>query len=202
MGKVMFDMSMSLDGYIAAPNDNKTQPLGDGGERLVDWFTALEGPYANPLARPDDVCGAVIMGRRTYEFSALGGWWGEAGPVGQTPCFVLSHSIPERVHAPHIFSFVTHLAEAMRKAQAVAGDKVVGLMGANVQQQYLNAGWVDELYINIAPVLLGRGTRLLDNLNVDGITLEPLGVKGSPGAAHLAYRVVRPGEPDVARAQV
>ncbi len=81
------------------------------------------------------------MGRRTYEFSAIGGWWGDAGPLGQTPCFVLSHHLPTKVHAPHIFSFVTTgIQDALASAKLAAGDNVIGVMGANVQQQFLNAG--------------------------------------------------------------
>jgi len=192
MGRVIFDMSMSLDGFIAAPNDSAQEPLGIGGQRLQEWLSKIDADYAEWLNKQMESCGAVIMGRRTYDFSAIGGWWGDAGPVGDVPCFVLSHTTPKQVHAPTIFTFVTGgIEKALEQAKAVAGDKAVGLMGANVQQQYLNAGLVDEIHINLIPVLFGQGTRLFDHLNGEHVELEQMRVIESPGVTHLSFRVVK-----------
>lgn len=193
MGKVIFDMSMSLDGFVAGPNDSPQEPAGEGGQRLQKWFAEVDDSYADFLQRSAASCGAIVMGRRTYDFSATGGWWGDAGPLGQTPCFVLSHHPPAQIHAPHVFSFVNEgIHAALAKAQAVAGKKAIGLMGANVQQQFLNAGLVDEFHINVVPVLFGGGTRLFEKLDVAHITLEQIHAIPSPGVAHIAYRVVKP----------
>lgn len=192
MGKVMFGMSMSLDGFIAAPNDSPEHPLGEGGQRLQEWLSKVDADYAKVFNEAVKTCGAIIMGRRTYDFSATGGWWGDAGPLGQVPCFVLSHDVPEHVHAPAVFSFVTGgIESALALAKATAGHKFVGLMGANVQQQYLNAGLVDEIHINLIPMLFGQGTRLFEHLGGKPIELEQMRVMASPGVTHLGFRVIK-----------
>lgn len=195
MNKIIFDMSMSLDGFIAGPNDSPQEPAGEGGQRLQEWFAEVDAAYGDFLQRSAQSCGAIIMGRRTYEFSATGGWWGDAGPLGQTPCFVLSHHLPTKVHAPHIFSFVTTgVQDALANAKLAAGDKVIGVMGANVQQQFLNAGLVDEFHINLVAVLLGTGTRLFEQLDVSRIILEQIHAVPTLGVTHIAYRVVKPAD--------
>lgn len=188
MGKVILDMSMSLDGFIAARNDSPEEPLGEGGQRLQEWLAEDMGAYAEVLDQEVSGCGAVIMGRRTYDFSLE--WWAGKGPVGDVPCFVLSHTIPEKVGP--VFTFVTGgIESALKQAKAVAGDKSIGLMGANTHQQYIRAGLVDEIHINLIPVLLGDGIRLFEHLGIEPIELEVIRVIQSPGVTHLGFRVLK-----------
>ena len=131
--------------------------------------------------------GAVIMGRRSYDNSI--GNWGGKGPIENVPCFVVTHRpLPD---PDPIFTVVTDgIESALAKAQETAGDKAIGLMGANLDQQYLAAGLVDEIRIHVVNVLLGGGRRLFDHLP-HRIELEQTGVAQDAGVAHLEYRVVR-----------
>jgi len=188
MGNVVIDMSMSLDGYIAAPNDNPEQGLGEDGMRLHNWAfddpSVFERVYGNLV----EETGAVIMGRRSYDNSIEA--WGGKGPFGDVvPCFVVTHRPP--ASADPVFGFVTDgIESALAKAQEVAGDKRIGLMGANVDQQFLAAGLVDGIRIHLVNVLLGGGRRLFDRLP-QRIELEQTGLTETDGVTHLAYRVVR-----------
>ena len=188
MGNVVIDMSMSLDGYIAAPNDNPERGLGEDGMRLHNWAfddpSVFERVYGNLV----EETGAVIMGRRSYDNSIEA--WGGKGPFGDVvPCFVVTHRPP--ASAGPVFTFVTDgIESALAKAQEVAGDKRIGLMGANVDQQFLAAGLVDEVRIHLVNVLLGGGRRLFDRLP-QRIELEQTGLIETDGVTHLAYRVVR-----------
>jgi dihydrofolate reductase len=187
MGNVVIDMSMSVDGYIAAPNDNPEQGLGEDGMRLHNWAfddpSVFERVYGNLL----EETGAVIMGRRSYDNSIEA--WGGKGPLGDVPCFVVTHSAPEE--SDPIFTFVTDgIESALAKARAAAGEKRIGLMGANVDQQFLAAGLVDELRIHVVDVLLGGGRRLFDELP-QRVELERTGLSETGGVTHLEYRVVR-----------
>ena len=131
--------------------------------------------------------GAVIMGRRSFDNSI--GPWGGKGPLGDVPCFVVTHR-PFAVPDP-VFTVVSDGIEgALAKARAMASDKRIGLMGANLDQQYLAAGLVDEIRIHLVNVLLGGGRRLFDQLP-ERIELEQIGVSEDGGVAHLEYRVVR-----------
>ena len=153
MGSVVIDMSMSLDGFIAAPNDNPEQGLGEDGMRLHDWAfddpSVFERVYGNLV----EETGAVIMGRRSYDNSIEA--WGGKGPLGDVPCFVVTHKPP--ASSDPVLTFVTDgIESALAKAQEVAGDKSIGLMGANVDQQFLAAGLVDEIRIHLvtaAPII-------------------------------------------------
>jgi dihydrofolate reductase len=188
MGNVVIDMSMSLDGYIAAPNDNPEQGLGEDGMRLHNWAfddpSVFERVYGNLV----EETGAVIMGRRSYDNSIEA--WGGKGPFGDVvPCFVVTNSPP--ASADPVFRFVTDgIESALAKAQEVAGDKRIGLMGANVDQQFLASGLVDEIRIHLVNVLLGGGRHLFDRLP-QRIELEQTGLTETDGVTHLAYRVVR-----------
>lgn len=187
MGKVIIEMSMSLDGYIAAPNDNPQQGLGEDGMRLHNW--AFDNPEVLEEFYGDvqEQTGAVVMGRRTYDNSLPE--WGNSGPAGDVPCFVVTHQPP--ASAAPMFTFVTDgIESALAQAQAVAGDKQVGLMGANVDQQYLAAGLVDGLRIHLINVLLGGGRRLFDTLP-HRVEVEQIKVSDTAGVAHIDYRVVR-----------
>ena len=185
MGDVVIDMSMSLDGYIAAPNDTPEQGLGEDGMRLHNWMfddpTVFERIYGDLT----ESTGAVIMGRRTYDNSIEA--WGGKGPLGEVPCFVVTHRPVEG--ADPLFTFVSDgIESAFAKAQEAAGDKRIGLMGANLDQQFLAAGLVDEIRIHLLDVLLGGGRRLFDELP-KRTELELTGVSQTGGVTHLEYRV-------------
>lgn len=187
MGNVAIDMSMSLDGYIAAPDDRPGQGLGVGGMRLHNWGFDDPAVMAEVFGNLEEETGAVIMGRRSYDNSIQE--WGGKGPIGDVPCFVVTHR-PFKTPDP-VFRVVTDGIEtALAKAQEAAGDKRIGLMGANIDQQYLAAGLVDEIRIHLVDVLLGGGRRLFDMLP-HRVELEQVGVRHHRGVAHLEYRVVR-----------
>jgi dihydrofolate reductase len=137
-----------------------------------------------------DGAGAIVMGRTSFDKNEGDGGWGDAGPVGDTPCFVVTHHEPTTSH-PSIYTFVTDgVASAIEQAKAVAGDKVVGLHGATVMQQGLPLGLVDEIRVHVIPVLLGGGTPLFAHLD-SAINLERTSVLATPAATHLGFRVVR-----------
>jgi dihydrofolate reductase len=186
MGNVVIDMSMSLDGYIAAPNDNPEQGLGEDGMRLHNWAfddpSVFEQLYGDLIAET----GAVIMGRRSYDNSIEA--WGGKGPLGEVPCFVVTHRPP--AGADPVFTFTDGIERALAQAQEVADDKRIGLMGANIDQQFLAAGLVDEIRIHVINVLLGGGRRLFDQLP-KRIELEQTGLSQTDGVTHLEYRVLR-----------
>jgi dihydrofolate reductase len=186
MGNVVIDMSMSLDGYIAAPNDNPEQGLGEDGMRLHNWAfddpSVFERVYGNLV----EETGAVIMGRRSYDNSI--DQWGGKGPLEGVACFVVTHRPIE--DADPIFTVTDGIEGALAKARQAAGDKRIGLMGANIDQQYLAAGLVDEIRIHLINVLLGGGRRLFDELP-QRIELEQHGLSQTGGVTHLEYRVVR-----------
>jgi dihydrofolate reductase len=152
MGSVVIDMSMSLDGFIAAPNDNPEQGLGEDGMRLHNWAFDDPSVFERLYGDLTKETGAVIMGRRTYDNSIRE--WGGKGSLEDVPCFVITHDPPES--ADPVFTFVTDgIESALGKAREAAGDKRIGLMGANVDQQFLAAGLVDEIRIHLVDVLLG-----------------------------------------------
>jgi dihydrofolate reductase len=187
MGNVVIDMSMSLDGYIAGPNDNPQQGLGQDGMRLHNWMFDDRSVFERVYGDLVNETGAVIMGRRTYDNSIEA--WGGKGPLGEVPCFVLTHRPPTSVDP--VFTFVTDGVEgALAQAQQAAGDKRIGLMGANLDQQFLAAGLVDEIRIHVINVLLGEGRRLFDRLP-QRIELELTSVSETEGVTHIEYRVVR-----------
>jgi dihydrofolate reductase len=141
-----------------------------------------------------DAVGAIVMGRTSFEKNEGDGGWGEGGPLGDTPVFVVTHDAPARAYPP-VYTFVTDgVRSAIEQAKAVAGDKggdkVVGLHGATVMQQGLPLGLVDEIRVHIVPVLIGGGTRLFATLP-SGIALERVSALATPAATHLRYRVVR-----------
>jgi dihydrofolate reductase len=163
MSKVIFDISMSLDGFVTGPNPRPEEPNGDGGQRLIEW--AFGGDDRDRRILEDGVAGlgAVIAGRRTYELSLP--FWGPGGPSGdaRAPVFVLSHSEPDDVPEGGVYTFVDGVENALAQARAAAGDKYVVVMGgAETGRQFLQAGLVDELSIHLVPIELGGGTRLFD----------------------------------------
>jgi dihydrofolate reductase len=198
MTKVAAGITTSLDGYITGPNDGPGRGLGDGGERLHYWvfggpWTYDEGPRGEPTGADKQVLdeamarfGAVVGGRNTYEAAQA---WGGSNPFG-VPFFIVTHR-PEDAPADAGFTFVNGLDEAIARAREAAGDKDVSVMGgADVIRQALRAGYVEELSISIAPVILGGGKRLFDGFD-ETVGLERVGLVQSPFVTHITYRVVR-----------
>jgi dihydrofolate reductase len=214
MAKLRVDISMSVDGFIAGPNPSEEEPLGEGGTQLHEWAFklatwrkphGLEGGEVNAstdvLEESLDNIGATVMGRNMFgggpgpwEENPWDGWWGDDPPF-RTPVFVLTHHEREPVEKQGgtTFTFVTNgIASALEQAKEAAGGKDVSLGGgANVIQQYLAAGLVDELRLNVVPIVLGDGTRLFDNIAGADVKLEPVRVVETPDVTHLKYRVVK-----------
>ena len=213
MGKVVLDISMSLDGFVAGPNPTLERPLGEGGEGLHEWAVELEawrerhgltGGKVNAssalVEKSLASTGSVVMGRRMFSGGEgrweddpnADGWWGDDPPF-RVPVFVLTHHAREPLPKERgtMFTFVTDgIESAVEQARAAAGDRNIAVGGgANVAQQALSAGLLDEIQINLAPVLLGDGTRLFDGQGRAGVRLEPSQVIDSPGVTHLRYRV-------------
>jgi dihydrofolate reductase len=194
MGTVRAHMSMSLDGFVAGDEVSVEQPMGVGGERLHRWLFGDRGdPRDTEVAAgmfAPATTGAVIMGRRTFDVGEAP--WGDDGTF-HLPCFVVTHRpAGTLVKGPTSFTFVTDgIQAALAQARAVAGDRAVNLMGAQTVQQFLRAGLLDEIQINLVPVLLGAGARLFDHLGTAPIELERTRLVGSPTMTHLTYRVVK-----------
>jgi dihydrofolate reductase len=190
MASVICDMSISLDGYVTGPNDSRENPFGDGADMLHDWiFDAATDDDRAILQEMLDSVGAVVMGRKSFDKNEGDGGWGNGGPLGDTPCFVVTHHKPTTAH-PTVYTFVTDgVASAIEQAKNAAGDKVVGLHGATVMQQALPLGLVDEIRVHVIPVLLGGGTPLFSTLD-SSINLERTQALVTPAATHLGFRVV------------
>jgi len=185
-------MSMSLDGYIAGPNDEPGNPGGDGFMRLHEWGVTPDGEFrqsgtAGQLLNEYNATGAVLAGRRTVE--QVDHWGGDHHGV---PIFVLSHRPPGPSVANYpLVTYVTDgIVSAMAKAKAAAGDRKVLVQGAYTAQRALEAGVLDELQIHQIPVLFGRGRRLFEMLP-SRVELEIVRVIDTPEATHIRYRVRR-----------
>lgn len=187
MGKVVIDISMSLDGYIAAPNDTPDDGLGEDGMRLHNWAFDDPSVYERVFGDAESTTGAVIMGRRTFD-NSIGPWDGK-GPLGQVPCFVVTHRPIDG--ADPIFTVVQDgIHSALARARAVAGDKQIAIMGADVPRQFIAAGLVDEIRIHLVDVLLGSGRRLFDELP-RRVELRQTALTEDGGIAHVTYQVMR-----------
>jgi dihydrofolate reductase len=204
MGKVRTGHSTSLDGFIAGPNDGPEAPMGEGGERLLGWYAAGDTEYRLPgtemvfkvsaqtaefLRETRITTGALVTGRRTFD---LTNGWGGRHPL-DVPVFVVSHTAPQGwVYEGSPFTFVTDgLQSALEQAKEVAGEKDVGVVGASLVQQCIRAGVLDEIHVDLVPVLLGDGVRLLDHLGTEPIELESTRVIEGAGVTHLTFRVVK-----------
>lgn len=202
MGKVVFDISVSLDGFVAGPDDGPELGLGVGGERLHEWVVelkswrephGLEGGETNASSEVMEGmsgAGAVVVGKRMFD-NAHG--WGDEPPFHK-PVFVLTHTAREPLtKSDTTFTFVTDgIESAVEQAKAAAGDKDVSIGGgASTAQQALKAGLLDEVQLTFAPVLLGGGVRLFDGLGPDDVELEVIRVVEGPKATHVKYRVVK-----------
>jgi dihydrofolate reductase len=201
MSSTVLYMSMSLDGFIAGPNERLDNGLGDGGERLHEWvFPGVEGgDFEGAVARLRGVnrkiydeimsTGAVVAGRGTFE--PAGGWRGDHHDG--VPIYILSrNSAPAWAAGWPAVHYVSDLEAAMREAKQAAGDRNVLVHGASIAQRALTAGLLDELEIHLIPVLLGDGRRLFEHLGKDQRELERIRVlEGEAGVTHLRYRVRR-----------
>ena len=212
MAKVKLDITMSLDGFVAGQDRTTEQPLGERGELLHEWIVGLaswrtrhglEGGETNVDSEILDESmannGAVVMGRRMFSGGhgawevdpRAHGWWGDEPPFG-VPVFVLTHHErePLAMQGGTTFTFVTDGVEsAVAQARAAAGDRDVTIGGgASVAQQALAAGLLDELQVHVAPVLLGGGVRLFEELDAGQVALEQARVVEGQNVAHLTYR--------------
>lgn len=192
MGKVSYDISMSLDGFITAANVRPEAGLGDGGERLHDWAFNSPDPRNRELLAKGASLGAIITGRNNYDLSAP--YWKADGPTGnaRVPTVVVSHSVPQNIPNEGVYSFVDGVEAALEKAKKLAGDKDVAIMGgANIAQQFAKLGLIDEISIHLVPVLFGDGIRLFEHLDSEHIPLETVEVIETAEAIHLRFRVVK-----------
>jgi dihydrofolate reductase len=211
MNSVTCQISVSLDGFVAGPNQSLENPIGEGGMRLHEWAfvtdswraqQGLEGGERNADAGVIDEVfqgvGAYIMGRKMFGGGegqwdeAWTGWWGENPPF-HAPVFVLTHHEREALSMKGgtTFTFVTDgIQSALEQARTAAGEKDVAIAGgAAAVRQYLAAGLLDALYLHIVPITLGAGERLLEDIGDP--TLEPIKVVSSPAVTHIRYRVLR-----------
>ncbi|MEH1026639.1 dihydrofolate reductase family protein [Micromonospora profundi] len=208
---VISQLSISLDGYVAGPDQSLQDPLGRGGLQLHEWVFGLDtwraqhgltGGERNIDAEVVDEMtrdiGAYIMGRRMFGGGAgdwdeaWQGWWGDEPPF-RTPVFVLSHHprTPLVMNGGTEFRFVTDgIESALRQAREAAGDRRVAIAGgASTVRQYLTAGLIDTLQLHLVPIILGGGEKLLDGL--DSLRLEQVAVVAGPTVTHVTYRVLR-----------
>jgi dihydrofolate reductase len=196
MSKTVLYMSMSVDGFIAGPNESPENGLGDGGHRLHEWFLPSDAADHKGAAEPltgvnrevvDEfmATGAVVVGRRTFEYA--GGWNGDHHDG--VPIFVLSRRPPADDLQWANVTYVHDVATAMQLGRDAAGDKDVLVHGAVTAQLALAAGALDELQLHVVPVLLGQGHRLFDDLPPDHIELELIRDVDGEGVQHLRYRV-------------
>jgi dihydrofolate reductase len=211
VNKLRLKITMSLDGFVAGPNQSEEDPLGVGGEELHNWvvplaaFRQMHGEQGGEVNASSPIVerwfeniGATVMGRNmfgggpgSWGDNPWKGWWGDDPPFHH-PVFVLTHHTrdPLEMQGGTTFYFVTDgIESALEQAKEAAGRQDVSLGGgADVAQQYLAAGLIDELEISVVPLLLGDGARLFDNLGAANIELEQVRAVEAPGVTHLEYR--------------
>lgn len=202
MGTVSAGFSISLDGFIAGPHDevdrvfqwmfsgdtDMTVSMGEKGSEQ-DMDLKLSSDTAENFQQLMNATGAIVSGRRMFDVAEA---WGGKHPMN-VPVFVVTHHVPQEwVKEGSPFTFVTDgVASAIEQARKAAGDKNIGVGGANVMQQCLKAGLLDEIHLDVVPVLLGRGVRLFDYLGIEPIELERTEMSSSPGVTHLTFRVIK-----------
>jgi dihydrofolate reductase len=188
MSKVVFDISVSLDGFITGPDQTADNPLGRGGEQLHEWaFNDERGKEMLNAMLAET--GAVITGRRTYDDSLR--WWGADGPAGSArlPTIVLTHEPPASSPDGGVYTFVDGTEAAVEQAKAAAGGKTVAIGGgAASARQFIGEGLVDEISLHVVPLLLGGGTRLFAELD-QPLGLEQVAVDVMDQVTHVRYRV-------------
>ncbi|MGP3955741.1 dihydrofolate reductase family protein [Nonomuraea sp. 3N208] len=194
MAKVVLYMSMSLDGFITGPDDGTDHGLGVNGERLHDWLSpgGVDPRSHRPVDEPsatvfDELMdtGAVIVGRRTFDIA--GGWAGDHHDG--VPIFVLTHAAPDEPAPGHARYVTDGIESCVAQAKAAAGGRDILLHGAATAQECLRACLLDEMELQLIPVLLGQGRRLFEDMPPDHIELEPLRSLDAPDVLHLRYRV-------------
>ena len=214
MSKLRFNISMSLDGFVAGPDQSEQDPLGKRGLELHQWLFRLEAfrePHGGEEGEVNastpvvkgwwENVGAFIMGRNMFgggpgpwSEPPWQGWWGD-DPPWHRPVFVLTHHArdPLELEGGTTFHFVTEgIESALERARDAAGGKDVSLAGgADVAQQYLAAGLIDKMEIAIVPILMGEGARLLENLGDSELRLSQVRAIEAPGVVHLEYEVAR-----------
>ncbi len=196
MGKVIFNMSVSLDGFVAGPNDEVDQ--------LFKWYSMGDTEVVLPVTNLKfkvsrasaelfretwPAIGAMVTGRRNFDNARA---WG-GNPPGGGPCFVVTHRVPQEwVYEGSPFIFVTDGVEsAVKQAKQAAGDKHVVISTATMMQECLKAGLLDELHFDLVPILLGKGIQLFENLGTEPVELERIGVVEGTGVTHMQFRVVK-----------
>jgi dihydrofolate reductase len=192
MGKVIYDISMSLDGFITAANVRPEAGLGDDGERLHDWAFNSADPRNHELLAKGASLGAIISGRHNYDLAVP--YWQADGPTGdaRVPTVVVSHSVPKDIPDGGVYRFADGIETALEEAQKAAGNQDIAIMGGgNIAAQYIEHGLVDEISIHLVPVLFGSGIRLFEHLSSAHIPLETLEVIETKEAIHLRFRVIK-----------
>jgi dihydrofolate reductase len=203
MGKVTFNMTMSLDGFVAGPNDGPENGLGDGGDGLFTWYFSgdtevlmsegvpplkVSKQSAEILKEAISTIGAGVWGRRTFDIAHA--WGGH--PPG-SPAFIVTHNVPQEwVKEGSPFIFVTDGVEsAIRQAKEAAGDKDVVICTPSILQQAVKLGLVDEIHVDMAPILIGGGVSLFDRLGTGPINLECIRNIQTEHITHLGFRVIK-----------
>lgn len=198
MGTIGAGFSMSLDGFIAGPNDDVMRlfawmAMGEKDVNLksgnTDFELKLSAESADGFGKAMQSTGAIVSGRRMFDVAQA---WGGRHPLG-VPVVVLTHSVPkEWDYEGSPFTFVSNgIDGALKKARQIAREKNIGVGGADVARQCLKSGYLDEIQIDLVPVLLGRGVRLFEYLGIEPVELECTRVRVSPGVTHLTYRVIK-----------
>lgn len=198
MGTISAGFSMSLDGFIAGLNDDVQRLFswmyqGDTDLDLssgdTDFDLKVSSESAEGFESAMQTTGAIVSGRRMFD---VAGAWGGKHPLG-VPVVVVTHKVPQEwVYEGSPFTFVTEGVErAVEEARKIAGEKNIGVGGADITRQCIKLGILDEIHIDLVPVLLGQGVRLFEYLGIEPIELERTGVRESPGVTHLSFRVLK-----------
>jgi len=201
MGKVILDISVSLDGFITGPNDNRKQPLGEGGMAIQNWLFSGDQPSRyNDFFRLSSTnrevfdssipnTGAMIVGRRTFDI--VNGWEG-SHPIQGVPIIVVTHEVPESyIKGNTRFIFATDgIENAVKQAKDAANGKNVSIGTASIAGQCIKAGILDEMHLHVAPILMGNGIRLFEHIGTNQIKLESQQVTDGTDVTHLKYKLV------------
>lgn len=201
MSKLILDISMSLDGFIAGLNDHQKQPLGDGGEAIQSWlFSGNQPSKYNEFFQLSSTnkavfdasipkTGAMIVGRRTFDI--VNGWEG-SHPIQDVPIFVVTHEPPETyLEDKTSFTFITDgIESAVQQAKEAANGKNISVGAASIAQQCIKAKLLDEMHLHVSPIILGNGIRLFDHMGAEQIKLESENVVDGSDVIHLKYRLL------------
>ncbi len=205
MGKVTTGFSMSLDGFVAGPNDSPENSLGDGGDRLFKWYFSGDATHEVPggnrtfkmskegadmIQEASQSAGVLVTARRTFDIAHA---WGGKHPMN-VPIVVVTHRVPQEwVNKPGSpFTFVTDGVEsAIEKARQIAGEKTVVVGAPSVVKQCLQAGLMDEIHIDLIPTLLFDGISLFDHLGIKPVDLEIVEVNATAEVVHITFRVIK-----------